>query len=542
MRPSLPFPARRRPVARAFVAVIAAALASPAHANDGRNRYEASVPTELVHLHAPVSAQAGFRVLAADMPGGADGDPAFRWATRPAVALVRLASRRTVAAFGTGPYPLAIFDLSSENGDTPIEFHADGPHGRHPGGSHDGGANLDLGYYLTSEHGRYETPDPAACTDHFRSAAHAGADAGAASAPAAPPVDDRMCHGPADRLDVDRQTLFLLEITRIHTARFGGELLEAIGIDAQVRLAVVARAQAWARTHRFGTTPARVAEMTRLFASSPYDGWAHTHHHHVHVRLLPMDPGAHHAADIAALVADDRALEARLLAQADAAPGVAADGCALLAELSSTALSRSLDLRIAGSGGNGNDAHAARDARDACTPRVRTLRLRVDGGPWETPEDPLAPTHHVLDAPAGPGFSTLRAEAELTFADGHQRVLRRTVALPAQPAWLRVSVAPSHFTGRVQRDGDELLLALDYPAVDAVLVDHVAFIVHRRGEAAPQRVPASGGTLPVASGALPAAARVRDAAGVTAVEAEVGLSGRVRWTVPVMVARPAADR
>ncbi|HEX5685558.1 MAG TPA: hypothetical protein VFY73_16175 [Ideonella sp.] len=509
----------QHPISHRFFALPAALLvmlALPHHAvaNDGRNRYDTGVPAELVHLHAPVSAQAGFRVLASDMPGGADGDPAFRWTTRPALALVRLASRRTVEALGAGPYPLAIFDLASENADTPIGFGPEGPRGRHPGGSHDGGHNLDLGYYLSSEQGRIETPDPAACTDHFRQ----GAPAGAA------PVEDNICHGPADRLDTDRQTLFMLELVRWHSEHFAGELLEAIGIDAQVRLKVLARAGDWARSRRFGVTTARVAEMERLFASSPYEGWSHSHHHHIHVRLLPMHAGGRHAARIAALVAQDRALEARLLTQPGAESGAAADGCALVTELSSQALTRSLDLQIVGT--EPRCALAGAGKPQPAGAGLKRLRFRIDGGEWSAPEDPLSPMHHVVDAPAGTAFSTLVAEAELTFADGHLRLLKRTVAMPAQPGWLRVRIDASHFVGRARTEGNELLLALDFPPVDATLIDHIAFLVHRRGVAAPERVVVDVRT---------AAAKVQEAGSVEAVEAEVGLSRRMRLRVPVVV-------
>ncbi len=518
------------------------ALAIPIHvsANDGRNRYEAGVPAELVHLHAPVSAQAGFRVLASDMPGGADGDPRFRWAQRPAVALTRLAARRTVEALGTSPYPLAIFDLTSENADTPIEWGPEGPRGRHPGGSHDGGYNLDLGYYLqppgsglarpaprggqearggpslleTSELGRVETPDPAACTDHFRPG----------TLPSATPVEDNICHGPADRLDTDRQALFMLELVRWHSERFSGEWLEAIGIDAQVRLKVMARASEWARSKRFGVTAARVAEMERLFASSPYEGWAHSHHHHIHVRLLPMAPGGKHAARLAALVQEDRALEARLLAQPGAEPGAAADGCTLVTELTSQALARSLDLQIVGTEPRCMLAGAGKPRPAGAT--LKGLRFRIDGGEWAAPEDPLFPLHHVVDAPASTTFSTLVAEAELTFADGHQRILKRTVALPAQPAWLRVRVDASHFVGRARTEGEGLLLSLDFPPVDATLIDHITFLVRRRGAAMPERLTADVRT---------ATTTAQDAGSVEAVEAEVGLSKRVRLRVPVVV-------
>lgn len=500
----------------ALPAALLLALAIPFHAsaNDGRNRYETGVPAELVHLHAPVSPQAGFRVLASDMPGGADGDPRFRWATRPAVALTRLAARRTVETLGTGPYPLAIFDLTSENADTPIELGPEGPRGRHPGGSHDGGYNLDLGYYLTSEQGRVETPDPAACTDHFRPGTPAGAT----------PVEDNICHGPADRLDTDRQALFMLELVRWHSERFSGELLEAIGIDAQVRLKVLARANEWARAKRFGVSAARVAEMERLFASSPYEGWAHAHHHHIHVRLLPMDPGGKHAARLAALVEQDRALEARLLAQPGAEPGAAADGCTLVTELTSQALARSLDLQIVGTEPRCMLAGAGKPQPAGAA--LKGLRFRIDGGEWAAPEDPLFPMHHVVDAAASTTFSTLVAEAQLTFSDGHQRILKRTVALPAQPAWLRVRVDASHFVGRSRTEGEGLLLSLEFPPVDATLIDHITFLVRRRGVALPERLTADVRT---------ATTTAQDAGSVEAVEAEVGLSKRVRLRVPVFI-------
>ena len=157
---------------------------------------------------------------------------------------------------------------------------------------------------------------------------------------------------------------------------------------------------------------------------------------------------------------------------------------------------------------------------------LKGLRFRIDGGEWAAPEDPLFPMHHVVDTAASTTFSTLVTEAELTFADGHQRTLKRTVALPAQPASLRVRVDASHFVGRARTEGNELKLSLDFPPVDATLIDHITFLVHRRGLAMPERLTADVRT---------ATATVQDAGSVEAVEAEVGLSKRVRLRVPVLV-------
>ncbi len=480
-------------VARRAVLTLTALLGTAvAHANDGRNRYEQGIPTQLFHLHAPVSPAAGFRVLAEDMAGGADGDPAFRWVTRPALALLRLASRRTHEVLGAAPLPFPVFDLASENGDTPLQMGPNGPRGRHPGGSHDGGLNLDLGYYLTSEQGLHENPDYAACSAHHQP----GADG--------KPVDANICKGPADRLDAPRQTLFLLELLRLDRERFGGEWIEAIGIDAQVRAALLAQARQWAARRQHGVTAATVQTLDALFASSPYEGWAYSHHHHVHLRLRPLEGGGRHRAAFEHLIEQDRQLEARLLAGSAAA----ARGCALLTELSSFNLARSLDLRLTGPG---------------CA-QVRSLRLRFQGGEWARPRDPLEPLHHVVDAPATPVFGTALAEAELAFADGQRALLQRELALPAQAPWLRVRVEARDFVARTQTQADGLAVRLDYPPAHAVLIDQISLLVLRRGAAAPERV-----ALAVAQ----PQAVLSDAATIEFMEAEVGLSKRVRLRVPV---------
>jgi len=467
-------------------------LCMSAHANDGRNRYEQGIPAQLFHLHAPVSPEAGFRVLAEDMAGGADGDPAFRWVTRPAQALLRLASRRTHEVLGAAPFPYPVFDLASENGDTPLQIGPNGPRGRHPGGSHDGGLNLDLGYYLTSEQGLHESPDYAACSAHHKP----GADG--------KPVDANICKGPADRLDAPRQTLFLLELLRLDRERFGGEWVEAIGIDAQVRAAVLAQARQWAATRRHGVTAATVQTLDALFASSPYEGWAYSHHHHVHLRLRALEGSGRHRAAFRQLIEQDRLLEARLLAGSAAA----ARGCALLAELSSFNLARSLDLRLAGPGCAG----------------AKALRFRFQGGEWASPRDPLEPLHHVLDAPAAPTFGSALAEAELEFADGQRARLAREVALPAQAPWLRVRVEARDFVARTRALESGLEVRLDFPPAHAVLIDQLALLVQRRGAAALERVPLALGQ--------PNALLVQ-AHEIEFIEAEVGLSRRIRLRVPV---------
>lgn len=459
-----------------------------AQANDGRNRYEQGLPFELVHLQGPVAPAAGFRVVPEDEAGGADGDPAFRWVNRPAMALMRLAAHRTHAAFGLAPHPMAVFDLTSENADTPLKFEKDGPRGRHPGGSHDGGVNLDLGYYLSSEKGKLETPDYAACTEH-----HKGE----------PAQEANICKGPVDRLDTPRQTFFLLELQRLNRERFAGEWIEQIGIDAQVRLAVLKQAREWVKAKRHGASAAGVAELEALFASSPYEGWATSHHHHIHLRVRPLENGGRHRAAFAALIEQDRQLEARLLADSAAATR----GCALVSELGSFALARSLDLRLTGPG---------------C--QLRAQRFRFNGGAWSAPLDPLEPLHHVVDVPAGPGFETQFAEAELEFMDGHKAVLKREIALPAQPSWLRVRIEARDFVARTQSGPEGVKVQLDFPPAHELLIDHLELLVRRRGAAALDRVPMAI--------ARPIAA-LQEPNAIESLEVEVGLSRRLRLRIPV---------
>ena len=83
---------------RTLAALAAAAwllLPRVAGANDGRDRYQLMDSRLLYHLPAPVADGAGFRVLPEDMPGGADGDPAYRRAQRHAIAVVEVAAYKS---------------------------------------------------------------------------------------------------------------------------------------------------------------------------------------------------------------------------------------------------------------------------------------------------------------------------------------------------------------------------------------------------------------------------------------------------------------
>lgn len=219
-----------------YVFSLVLGLSQSAQANDGRDRTQLSAAHRFELFPPPVSDESGYIVLDADGPGGADGTEMFRWARPQSVSLVRIAAFETALKLGKAKSPMAIFDLSAENGDTPVDFKEGVPRGRHPGGSHDGGINLDLGYYLRSTQGLKFQPDLAACSEHFDKVGK----------------DLAQCQTAPDRLALAHQTLFLLELAKINRSLFAGDLIEEIGIDHEIRMAVLKELENWVRGKKHG--------------------------------------------------------------------------------------------------------------------------------------------------------------------------------------------------------------------------------------------------------------------------------------------------
>lgn len=358
---------QRKVSTTASLGLVAAAVlaAASARANDGRDRYQQGYPNLLFHLDGPAGDDAGFRVLAGDREGGADGDPAFRWAQRHALAVVEIAARHTRQALGKGPFEMAVFDFSAENGDTPVDFGwrtavppgalPPAPRGRHPGGSHDGGLNLDLGYYLTSLEGQVLAEDYAACTAHYHATE---------KEPDGTPRDLNVCTGPADRLDVERQAFFVLELLKLHRERFEGALLDESGMDQKVQEAVVVKLLEWEKLRRHGVTRQHIDDLQALFSHDRWGGWQKYHHHHLHLRL---QPGASQGAlreRAMALEVEARRVRAGVLARAHPDWPVALD-----AQLLSYRLERGVEV------------HAVK-LRERPQVQVRGVRYRLDGGPF----------------------------------------------------------------------------------------------------------------------------------------------------------------
>ncbi len=452
------------------VALGAALIASgDARANDGRDRYAVVLPHSLVHWNRPVAAGAGFRVLPKDMPGGADGSPRFRWAQSHAIAVVQVAAYETEKSFGPGPYEMAVFDLSAENGDTPVELGVpeEGralpppPSGRHPGGSHDGGLNLDLGYYLTSLKGKVLEKDYAACTEHY---------APNETTKDGKPRDAYMCLGPADRLDVDRQSYFVLQLLDLHRKRFHGHLLQEVGMDGEVLKAVRARLVEWCRARKYGVKPSHVADLDAIVTHDRAEGWQRFHHHHLHLRVQPFDPLGALRDPVRATEQEARQIRARLLA------AMHPDWPAVLdARLSSYRLGRSIETYVAEV--PGKPVH------------VKSVRYRMNGGAWHEPDAPQHDYRYVFELEPGPlaKQSWVNVVAEVTTDEGETATLGARVMLPEQDPRLYVSYRPGDVTGDATVRGRSVQAHVGYPAVLRPLVTSVTYLLYPAGGGAPER-------------------------------------------------------
>ena len=437
-------------------------LSLPALANDGRNRYEGSTPSLLEHLSGPVAQGAGFRVLSGDKAGGADGDPAFRWAMPHALALVQVAAWRTEQEFGKGKYAMAVFDCSAENADTPIGFgyrvpgrhgpQIKAPDGRHPGGSHDGGLNLDLGYYLQSLKGKFLDEDYAACTGHYQ----AGASRENFEA-----KDMHRCLGPADRLDVPRQAYFVLELLKINRRDFSLGLMDTGGMDAQVQKALLAQFAAWQKEGKYSVNSQLADDLRRLFSHDPWDGWAGYHHHHLHLRLLASSATGALMAPAQDLVRQARDIRARLHFKK-----YPLDAAYIDANLLSYKLHRSVEMHL---------------MRPPAGKNISAVQYRVDGKKWLSPHEPGDDQRLILDLEPEMNTrgKTVQIEAKVSFSSGDSKVLVTRLFMPRCDPRLYISYHPGSIQGRAKVRKSRLRASLQMPDVLRSLVTSVRYLVYK---------------------------------------------------------------
>ncbi len=426
--------------------------------NDGRDRYAGAYPNELWLFPDSPALMAGYRVLEKDGPGGADGDRTFRWAQAHAIALVRVAAYETQDKLGKCKFPMPIFDLSAENGDTPVGFEpGKPPRGRHPGGSHDGGINMDLGYYLTSLEGLHFSPDHSACSDHFKENPKEKGK----------PKDAYICNGPPDRLDVKRQSFFMLQLVQINRELFKGALLEQIGMDWKIQLAIMKQLKKWKSQKQFGVSTRDIDGMERLCTADSFDGWAYSHHHHIHLRLTGISVYGKYGSAFQRLFQRERDLDRKLPA-AGAEPGTPL----LRARVYSYRMGRSVEAELL------NDI----------SPKTR-VKFRVNDGPWVT-ADPAywSRTRAMLPLPFAPGQdkSTVTVEAQTNHPKSGRKTASTTLHLPRQEPHLFVAVDPGKITGDVRevtRDGrNTLRFKLSVPPAYRAYITGISFEIFRKKE------------------------------------------------------------
>ncbi|MFC1853467.1 hypothetical protein ACFL27_24995 [candidate division CSSED10-310 bacterium] len=473
-------------------------------ANDGLDRYGGRYL--FYHLYQPISENAGFTVLEEDMKGGADGAPAYRWGRPEFLAIVKLIAAEVNTTQGKAQHQMPIFDLSAENGDTPIDWEdKEYPTGRHPGNSHDGGNNFDLGYYMTSLKGPHIDPDYAVCDDHYSKTEQDEE---------GKPKDLYQCFGPVIRLDVERQAYFFLRLFQWHADRFDHLLLEAIGVDHYVKKAVLDRISSWREQGTYNVTPEIIAEMEKIMTCDRWGGWARFHHHHTHVRFREIDEGGPFRNELYKLFDQERALEWQLWHDKFVDKTVF-----IKADLLSYKLGRAIDVTI-------------------LKPKnllVESCEYKLGSEDWVTAEEPENNFRYVFDLPykPQPRDKKLRIQAKIQLSEGTSINLSQVVHLPALSPVLRVGVYKSAICGNYKKEvieGKELWqLTVSFPPVYNIYITKVAYQIFFMDDTIEPVVVNGKGDQ------FEATFDNDKKKGILSIEATVYVSKRIRHTIPIYV-------
>ncbi len=435
-------------------------VSSPILACDGRDRYaKPGSATDLYFFPAPMSEMCGYRILPpeTDDDGDADNERGFHWARAHSIALIRLAAYNTVRRFGPGPYDLAIFDLSAENGDTPISMKPGKPaRARHPGNSHDGGINLDLSYYLTSLEGVQDDEDYAACSDHYlppdpeKTESEDSGDE---------PRDAYQCRSAPDRLDLERQSYFFIQLFHLDQTYFNGEFIGPIGIDWEIQKVVLSQLETWKSQERYGVDDELIERIKGIFTANRYGGWARFHHHHIHLRLNDLPYRGIYRTGIDRILEDERAMDLEILHQ------IRPHWQSLLrTRVSSYAMSRAVEMEVIPG------------------KSIETVQFRTGSGEWiESDPADFSRLHATDDLPGGPDFSEthISIQARITYTDGSREALEDIISLPARPPHLYIPVDPARVTTEWNLSEGNWTLTVDYPKIYDCYVTGIVFEVHR---------------------------------------------------------------
>jgi hypothetical protein len=164
----------------------------------------------------------------------------YSYMRREVIYLVRWAARETALAF-PGTNPLALMDMTQEDGDTPGRLD---DRLRHPEGTHVRGGDIDIAYYQN----RTDNRGREVCTRY----------------------DQYFCKGPADLLDARRTAYFM-------AALMSTEYIRVIGVDPEIAESLLAVADDLMDEGLISRTD--VQNLNTYMAYG--DGWPF-HHHHMH--------------------------------------------------------------------------------------------------------------------------------------------------------------------------------------------------------------------------------------------------------------------
>lgn len=413
-------------------------------ANDGADRHRGRGPNLFYLFPEPLGPEAGYRILDKDGPGGADGKRAYRWAQPQAIALVRIAAFETYRVIGPAPFAMTIFDLSAENGDTPVDFSSkNSAQGRHPGDSHDGGLNLDLGYYLTSLKGQQFSPDHAACSDHFEKNTS---------------KDAHICNGPADRLATKQQAFFVAQLFLINQNLFQRDLIEEIGMDYQVQQKLLPLLIDWAQKHQYNVTKEIVDDVRRTLIADRWDGWSHSHHHHLHLRLRDISTYGRYRQSFSKLYEQEREVDRKLREFAKT------PSPSLRTRLLSIGLQRSVETELL-------DKY-----------RPAQVKFRAANGEWIDSDPSSAGIYRaVIDLPdeLHQNEQLIDVEVEAKYATTPAQRTKNQLLAPGLFPHLSVTIDPSRIKVIHQVTSGTLNLSLEIPEVYRVYVTRVFYDLYR---------------------------------------------------------------
>lgn len=411
------------------------------YCSDGVDRHKKYSPNTFFLFDEPTK-RCGYSVLPKDSEGGADGTLEFRWAQKHLVALVKICAFETEQEFGASKYPLLIFDGCAENGDTPVDWEPT-PVGRHPGGSHDGGINLDLGYYLTSIEGIKFTPDYSACSDHFTVAKSGELE------------DCWICNNEADKLDVERMSFFYLKMFSINRDLFSGELLSQIGADYFVKQAVLKKLQEWAAVKKYGATFDLIEDFKRIVTCDEFEGWAKSHHHHTHIRLNDIEIYGRLRSGIETLFEMENKIDLKLLKNDDNQKNV------LRLRLFSAGLERAIEAEILGE------------------MPIKNCLFKIDEGEWIKIQKGEERNRTFFELPSEINAKRKSITITAQFVDSQEklRTISKEITLPIKDARLYVSFDPNQVRINASKQKDKLFVKIDYPQIYEILITDIFYEV-----------------------------------------------------------------